>query len=197
MKTWKVLDENGKPFHGGSGQYSLPKNGKPGGWMPKIDNVIVCQRGYHSLRKTDVVHWFGPTIWEAETRGPLVKQDNKIVSSEIRIVRKLGTWNERTARLFACDCAEKVLPLFEKENPNDLRVRECIEVARRFANGEASEDERDATRDAARAAGVAAWVATGDAGVAAWVAAGDAARAAGAAARDAQTKILWRYLYPK
>lgn len=44
-------------------------------------------------------------------------------------------------RLFACDCAESVLSIFEKHYPNDDRPRKSIEVARKYANGEASMDE--------------------------------------------------------
>ena len=84
---------------------------------------------------------------------------------------------EKLLRLFACDCAEHVLPIFEKKYPKDARPRECIAVARRYANGEASNEERAAAGAAARAAaGDAAWAAR----AAAWAAAG--------AAGDAETK---------
>jgi hypothetical protein len=123
---------------------------------------------------------------------------DKVVVRQARVLRKVDAWNDRNLRLFACDCAERVLPLFEKDHPNDNRPRAAIETARRFANGQATWEELDATwaavaaawaawdaaRDAARAAAGAAardaaWAA---AGAAAWAAAG---AAAGAAARDA------------
>ncbi|HVE17244.1 MAG TPA: Imm5 family immunity protein [Chthoniobacterales bacterium] len=79
---------------------------------------------------------------------------------------------DRLARLFACDCAESVLHLYEKDYPEDKRPREAIRVARAFAEGKATREElaaaRAAARDAARAAARAA----------AWDAAWDAARAA-------------------
>jgi len=84
---------------------------------------------------------------------------------------------ERIARLFACDCAERAL-LREREKGREPAPASwaAIEVARRFAAGEAPLDElvaaRDAARDAARAAARdAAWDATWDA---AWDAAWDA-----------------------
>jgi len=109
---------------------------------------------------------------------------------------------ERAARLFACECAEDVLPIFERENPDDKSPREAIEVARKFANGEATEEQLDAARaaawdaardaawDAARAAArAAAWDAARDA---AWAAARDAAWAAArAAAWDAARDAAW------
>jgi len=93
---------------------------------------------------------------------------------------------EKLLRLFACDCAEHVLPIFEKKYPNDVRVRDCISVARRYANGQATAEERDAAWAAARDA---AWAAAA-AEDAAWAAARDAAWGAWAApaARAAETK---------
>ena len=131
----------------------------------------------------------------------------------MRLIRRCEGWNERTARLFACDCAERVLPIFEKAYPADKRPRQCIETARKFANGKATLPElerRMGRRRGRRRApphgppqgtphgpphgppqGAAAWAA-------AW-AAWDAARAAaGAAARAAerkwQTKQLLKWL---
>ena len=94
---------------------------------------------------------------------------------------------DREIRLYAVWCARQVQHL-----NTDPLVSACIDVAERFANGEATDEERaaawDAARDAARAAArAAAWDAARDAArAAAWDAAGDAARdAAGDAARDA------------
>ena len=62
--------------------------------------------------------------------------------------------DESKLRLFACDCAEQVLPLFERDYPEDKRPRAAIETARRFANGNATREELaaawDAVWDAAR-----------------------------------------------
>jgi hypothetical protein len=70
--------------------------------------------------------------------------------------------HDREIRLLACDFAEHVLPIYEREYPNDRRVRTCIAVARRYATGDATH-EAWAARDAAWAA---AWAATGTAGTA-------------------------------
>ena len=98
---------------------------------------------------------------------------------------------DKEIRLFACDCAESVLHIFEEKYPDDKRPRNAIEVSRKFANGEATIEELDAAREAARdnagasldAAWAAAWAAgeAWDAGVAAW----GAAKAARVAAFDA------------
>jgi len=70
--------------------------------------------------------------------------------------------------VWAADCAEHVLPLFERHRPEDDRPRKAIEAARAFARGEirvgvarkaalaAHAAARDCTNDAARAAARAA-----------------------------------------
>lgn len=96
---------------------------------------------------------------------------------------------EREARLFACDCAESVLHIFEEAHPNDMRPRRAIEVARLFALGNATHAAWAAAAAAAWAAAYAADAAAAHAAHAAGDAAGyaDAAvyAAARAAARDA------------
>jgi hypothetical protein len=211
----KVLNENGTTYHSGRGRWHLPKNGKPGRWMPVIKGDLEpCVNGYHLCRPADLIHWIGPAVFEAEYDGKRVDVDDqaetKVVVRRARLIRRLNGWNERTLRLFAVECAERVLPIFERERPSDDRPRRALEVARRYANGEATEEElaaawnavwdaawdaagaaaRDAVRDAVRdAARAAAWNAAG-------AAAGDAARAAAwnavrDAARDAARAAAW------
>jgi hypothetical protein len=55
-------------------------------------------------------------------------------------------------RLYACDCVERVLPIFERPSPDDDRPRNAIMVARRFAFGIASSVELDAAYAAVLAA---------------------------------------------
>jgi hypothetical protein len=74
------------------------------------------------------------------------------------VTRLLSGKHDRELRLFACDCAEHVLPLFEEKHPDDTIPREAINVARRYANGEATENELAVASDAAcAAASAAAW----------------------------------------
>lgn len=55
-------------------------------------------------------------------------------------VRKL---DESNLRLFAVDCAERVLPLFQRAYPNDRRPWLAIKTARLYANGKATKEELD------------------------------------------------------
>jgi hypothetical protein len=200
MTYYKCLNADGKPANGGTGVWALPvKNADgtwtPGDWMPRIENIKLCERGYHGCEFADVLKWAAAKLYVMETRGEVVVGDNKIVTQEARLLSEVEAWNDRVLRLFACDCAERALPLFEQNHPDDKRPRLCIETARRFANGQATREELAAAWAAAGAAAeAAAWAAAGAAaeaaaGSAAWAAwaAGSAARAA---ERDWQTQHL-------
>ena len=121
------------------------------------------------------------------------------VADQFWAILKHGFLSEKDLRLFACDCAEHTLHFFEEKYPEDRQPRECIETARRLANGLATAKEMDAARVAwdARAAAWVAWDAWAVAWDAAWAAraAGAAAwataRAAGAAAWDAAWAAAW------
>jgi len=54
--------------------------------------------------------------------------------------------------LWAADCAEQVLPYFEKEYPKDKRPRKAIEAGRAWARGEITVSEARAAALAAHAA---------------------------------------------
>ena len=164
-RLFKVLNENGDSSNGGTGKWHTTRR-----WMPPIvGDLVPCKNGYHLCHEWDLVYWLGPTIWEATYRGERIDCRDKIVVREARLIRRLQTWNDRTARLFACDCAERALSLTNNPDPRSVNA---IRVARLFADGKASPEELAAARDAAR----------------------DAAWAAGDAEREWQTARLMEYL---
>jgi hypothetical protein len=215
MTYYKFLTDEHK------GQYSefdftayLPKKGKPGKWLPKVDKLEKCSSGYHSCKPEQILRWLNAEMYAVEYKTPPEEDDDKVWGTQIRFIRKVDTFNDRTLRLFAVWCAREALKL--TGNPDPRSVNAC-DVAERFANGEATQEElaaawdaagaawdaagdaaRDAAGDAARdAAWAAARDAAWDAAGAAWDAAGDAWAAWDAArdaARDAQTKKLWEML---
>ena len=147
--------------------------------------IVPCSYGYHA----------SPTLWLALTYAPgpvacLVELDDATLVPHGRPVDKYAARSrtllaavniERELRLFAADCAEHVLWIYERDYPDDSRPRDAIQAARDYADGRIDAAARDAAWAAARAAArAAAWAA---AGAAARDAARDAARvAAGAAA---------------
>jgi len=106
----------------------------------------------------------------------------------------LSEADRRLVALWAADCAERVLPLFEAEAPDDGRARDGIERARAFGLG-----RLDAAGEIRRrfVAGRAAGAVSGPAAIAAARAAGQAsgvahmgAHALGAAAYAAKAAML-------
>lgn len=98
----------------------------------------------------------------------------------IWVATRQGVLTDKELRLFAVFCARQVEHLL-----TDQRSKHAIEVAERFANGQATGEESAAARAAARAA---AWAAAA-AAAAAWA-------AARAAARDAQADWLRKNTTP-
>ena len=158
---FKVLGADLSSFHGGTGRWTVNR------WRHVKPPLRACSHGLHVVTVNQLPAWLGPTIWRVEVEGARLDEADKIVVERARITTRCDGWNEVSARLFAADCAEHVLPIFEKARPNDDRPRKAIEAARAFA--------RDEIGDAAWAA---AWAA---ARAAAWA----AARITTAAARDA------------
>ena len=137
--VYKLLNADGSPSNGGRGViYSLPDGRKPGEWMPPIADISLCCRGYHAAEIKHLLNWRGSVLCKAEVRGAVIEADDKLVASEIRLISVVKGWNEKNLRLFAADCADHVLPIFEKKYPEDKRPREAIKAARAFARGEIS-----------------------------------------------------------
>ena len=171
---YKVTNEDGTSCNGGTGRWTK------GRWRSVRGPLVACENGLHLTDLAHLLRWLGPAIWEVETTGEVIDAGDKFVARRARVARRLEAWTERTARLFAADCAEHVLHLIPDEQSR-LTCEVAIYVARCYADGEATEEELAAAGAAAwAAAGAAAWAAAGAAAWdAAWDAAGDdAARAA-------------------
>ena len=65
---------------------------------------------------------------------------------------KLDKQDHRLLVLWAADCAERVLPSFEKRHPDDTRPRRAVEAGRSWVRGEITMSEARAAAFAAHAA---------------------------------------------
>jgi len=191
MLAWKFLDGDRSPFQFFT--WPLP-NGKPGRWVHAKGDLAACKNGIHACTPEQAVDWLRSDLFVIELGGRIIDAGDKLVARKGRLIRKVEAWNERTQRLFAADCAEHVLHIFEEAYPADPRPREAIAVARAFAEGEATEEELNTAESAAWSA---AWSAAESA---AWSAARNAARsaawsaaesAAWSAARNAARSAAW------
>lgn len=203
MTYYKALEGLRAPV-AGSG-YRYPGVGR---WTRHLDPTELehYAYGYHVVQRNRLVEWLQSTIYEAEVcpdHEPLVTE-GKTITCRVKLTHRFDTWNERTARLFAADVAEHVLPHARDEDR--AMLANVLTVVRRYARGEATDQELAAARAAGYAAGVAgvaAWAAAwaADAGYAAGYAARAAARVAAKAAgaawdaeREWQTDRLFAYL---
>lgn len=150
-------------------------------------------RGYTRKRVASLLG-AGKTLLEC-LRSDAVPAEDRIWLATCK-----GACSERVQRLFACWCAEQVLPLFEAEHPDDDRPRAAIQVATAYAMGEATQEELraasagawDAAMDSACArANSASYAASEAVWEAAWDASSEAAWAGGwATCRQAQVAAL-------
>jgi len=187
---YKVLTDKGYAFHGGTGRWPLPKAHQPGAWKQVQGELRPCENGLHVCAKHQLVGWLGPAIFECDVdeNEEVIDAGNKMVVRRARLVRRVDTWNERTARLFAADCADRALRRAEKATGErcDARSYAAVRAAREFASDRITAEELATAR---AAAWDAAWA---GARYDAWAAATDAARAAArAAARDAARDAAW------
>jgi hypothetical protein len=150
---FKYLDTEGWSRNRGVAKWNLPKNNKPGKWMPRIKNIEPCKRGYHLCRKADLVRWYGETLWIAEGRGgAIVHKDSKIVFEQARLVAPVPQWNTKTILLLAADFAEHTLPYWKNFFPYDRWPKDLINAIRLFARGEITKEELKNIKGAAFAA---------------------------------------------
>ena len=201
---YKVLGE-GRTASQGTGSWPQARR-----WTPEVADPVLCESGWHLVTAEHLIGFlgYGPVVWTAEPHpdAVVVEGADKVVCSKARLLERT-LWDDTRARLFAVDCAARVLHLVPEGEP---RPAAAVAAARGFALGTVTYDERAAARDAAWAAAwAAAWDAAGAAardaaGAAAWAAAWDAAGAAAwdaarAAAGDAertwQTARLHEYLH--
>lgn len=134
-----------------------PEGQAPGDWMPAYKgelepwkNAYPLCRGAAQLRR-----YLGPEIYLAEVDGDVIEDEHLIHARRARLLVKTA-WNDHSARLFGIDCAERVLPIYEKANPQDDRPRRGLEAARAYVSGKidraalatAVEDVYEAHRDA-------------------------------------------------
>ena len=170
-----------------------------GSWLPELTgDLVLCKNGYHFCMIKDFAKWISTELYSVEVRGDVLSGDDKSCARSIKMTR-IESWNDRTARLFAADCAEHVLHIFEDAIPGDTRPRDAIAAARSFANGEIDAAASDAASNAAwcAASGADSGAASGAARAAARGAASNATRAAAwDAASDTEKEWqLERFMY--
>lgn len=142
--------------------------------LNKIKSHGPCAEGWATL-----LAYLGKTEADDEPLGITTILDSNGLNHAIWALRAVEG-HDREIRLYAADCAERVLPIFEAQYPGDGRPRKAIQATRDYAEGRIDAGELEAARAAAEAAAWAAWRA------AAWAAQAAAWAARTAAWADAQ-----------
>ena len=155
-KYWKTIPDD---FISHGHKWEMEK------WFKVDGKIECCKNGFHCSKTIlDATSYVTPGwICRVEVRGDFDNQGDKLAYREMRILNRVK-FTETIAREVAIYSAELVLPIYEKEYPNDKKPRNAIETAKRYLIGMATKEELAAAWDAA------------------WAAARDAASAAASAA---------------
>lgn len=97
----KFLDGEGRGPSYPKCVYALPKGGKPGKWMPKITNPVMCARGYHAATPQSAYSWSDVTAYVCEYASkPVVRgrdtswgggaDDTKACGDQMRLLCQIG-----------------------------------------------------------------------------------------------------------
>src|ERR1035437_2164920 len=166
-------------------------------WTPNA-KPILCESGWHGMEEKDVLAHLpgvGAVLYEVEARGEIVKGSDKFAAESMRFKYVVGEATEQKLRLFMCDVAEDVLPIYEAWAPSDDRCRRSIEAGRAYALDPTDEKKAAGAARAAGAAGAAgaAWAvgAVRAAGAAEAAETAWAAGAAGAAEAAEAARAAW------
>ena len=180
-ELYKITGPDGRSCHGGTGLWRLNHRRAVRGAL------VPYQRGIHVCRPADLPQWLmlDGIVWAVDCSDERITENDKVVVRWAIPRRRVGRMDARTLRLFACWCVRQVWHLL-----TDERSRRAVEVAERYAVGEATESDLNAAESAAWSV---AWNAAESAAeIAAWSAAESAARgAAWNAAESAARSAAW------
>ena len=148
-KRYKFLKEGLKSENGDT-------SWKLNEWQKYEGELDMCHAGFHcSKGKYQAFSYVqGEILAQVEVKGKSIKEKDKEVWSEMRVV-KLWKWQKKDSVALAIYSAELIIDNFEKVYPDDKRPREAIEAAKRYLK-DPSEKNRSAAASAASAAS-AAW----------------------------------------
>ena len=126
---------------------------KLGQWQTHKGKLDMCESGFHVSEKIIDAMSFVPmeVLAKVEVKGKSIKQEDKQVWSQMRIV-KAYKWTKKDSVSLAIYAAELILPFFEKEYPNDNRPRQAIEAAKKVL-----QNDTPINRRAAWAAAAPSW----------------------------------------
>ena len=175
QRGYKFLTSDMRSMHGNA-QWIIGK------WCQHDGKLEICRSGFHASEDPydSLQYVYGPRWFSIEAKGKILRDKDKFVAREMRIVKELPT--KRIAVKFAVACARHTLSKFETKYPEDDRPRKALEAAETWIQKPTKENEVAAEY----AAEYAAWSAESAAEYAAW-----SARSAARSAAESN-EIEWQ-----
>jgi hypothetical protein len=105
-------------------KYELPVEG-PTEWTPRIESLILCERGYHIIEAKDIKRWVtteycgvDTIVCECKARGDIKQGDNKCVAESIQLTKILYRWEDAKKNY---DRAEKIRGVEREHEMKELQ----------------------------------------------------------------------------
>lgn len=91
---FKWIKENGQATHVSGFDYNdyLPRNNKPGKWLPTVKGKLIkCRHGYHLMKPRDIIPWgrLSYRLFLVEVRGGAYNSFRKILCRQFRLLREI------------------------------------------------------------------------------------------------------------
>lgn len=130
-KDWCGPYEPGRPWTTGETRHIAGK-------------IVPCKNGYHASPSAfdALVYAPGPILCYVELKGEITSHNYptpKWAASSRTLLEAHDVTKE--LRLFAADCAERVLPLWEEAFPDNGLPRRAIKMVRNYADGTATDED--------------------------------------------------------
>jgi hypothetical protein len=131
-----------------------------GAWRKHDGPLRMCHSGFHASENVidEMGYVNAEVIAEVEVRGEHLKQDDKQVWEEMRIV-KAYEWTKEDSVSLAIYAAELVIGIYEKKYPDDKRPRRAIEAAKAWLKDPTEENRRAASASSSAAAAASSYAA--------------------------------------
>jgi len=135
---FKCLGVRGKPIHGGTGCWPLPKRSTrgwvPGEWLEVTGDLRPCANGLHLCTADQLLDWVAPRVYVAEfAPGSQVMQGHMtLVGEKARLLRPLESWRGPTLRRFGLACVKRIESILDHDG------RKAIELVEDHLHGERS-----------------------------------------------------------
>ena len=143
-KCYRFVTDELKSWNGNV-QWELGK------WQKHKGELELCHEGLHAcISPLDSLNYINGDRWFiSEAKGKIVKDNDKFVAGEMRLVKEIPIIVLKRFSLF---CAKDCLKYYTKKYPDDNRVSECIRITEAYLDGKATLDELSAAGSAARSA---------------------------------------------